>query len=226
MATFLELVNAAARESGTLPGTLSSVSAATGREGKMVGWVREAWIQIQRSRNDWTFRYKPFSGTLIAGQMDYSPSTNFSITDFGGWASKTEDFEPFTLFDPAIGRADEKALRVVDYRTMVNLYDRGNPDQQRPQIVATAPDRSLVFGPPPDQAYTVRGWYKREVQTLSLDTDEPYISDEHHDAIKWRALLFMAEHDEAELQIATVSGNFRECLTQMLAEYTPRVCIE
>ena len=227
MATFLELVNKVGPESGTVSGSLGAIASATGRWAKVVGWTRDAWSQIQRERGDWTFRQKQFSGTLTAGLSEYT-AASFGITDFGGWlrdsgALEYDGLRPFSLYDPDRGREDEGHLRVIPHAQWLRSWDLGDPDNQRPTVVAEGPLRTLLFGPPPDKGYIVRGWYKRAVQELTNGEDTPYIDPEFHDAIKWKAIELLAQHDEAEFHLATAGNQYRAVRSQMIRAYVPQV---
>lgn len=216
MATFLSLCNDVARESGTFGGqTLATVTGATGRGAKIVAWTRQAWQMIQREREDWTFRRAQFSHALTIGETLYTPA-DLGVTDFGGWERATERYQPFTLYDSALGRADETMLRFVAYRDWLNTYDRGAPDQVRPNVVSFTWGREVVVGPPPDKAYVLRGWYRRGVQNLTLDADEPYIDEDYHQAIVWRALMLLGDDDEAPFEVASSTNQYRQVHSAML----------
>lgn len=220
MATFLQLVNDVERESGTIAQSqrLTTVAGATGRQEKIVAWTRQAWEMIQRDRGDWHFRRKQFSANLTAGTTSYS-SADLSLTDFAGWGKAAEGFEPFTIFDPAVGRGDETHLVVIPFRSWLEAYDVGVPDRYRPNVIAMGFDRKIHVGPPPEKVYTLRGWYKREIQALTADDDVPYIDDEFHQAIVWKALMLLAEDDEAQFEIATSGRAYEAIYSRMVAEY-------
>lgn len=222
MATFLELVNRTASESGTVGTTLGTVADASGRMSKIVTWTATAWAEIQKARSDWTFRHKRFEAALSVGVTTYAPIA-LGISDFGGWLRAQPDLDPFSLYETALGRADEQAIRLGSYHDWVHTHDRGVPQEQRPTMVAVSPDRELVFGGTPDKAYTLRGFYKRAVQTLSADEDEPYIDEEFHEAIVWRALMLLGEFDEAGFSLSAAAEKYRQYHSRMMAEYLPQV---
>lgn len=221
MSTFLQLVNDVERESGIInkPQRLTTVVGANGRQEKIVHWTATAWEQIQRERRDWTFLRKQFSHALTIGQASYTPA-DLGLTDFGGWVSEADNFRPFTIYDPALGRADETRLKPVNHRAWLDAFDIGVHDATRPNAVAIGFDRMLNFGPKPDKAYVVRGWYRRKIQTLSADSDVPYIDEQFHDAIVYRALMLLGEHDEAVMAISTAQAKARSLHSQMVAEFT------
>ena len=224
MATFLQLINDVERESGTVAQSqrLTTLASPVGRQEKIVEWTAQAWEMIQRERRDWTFRRKQFSAALTIGQTGYS-ATDLAITDFGGWLTDRDDYQAFSLYDSTIGRSDEGNLGLITYDRWMTLFDIGSPTNQRPYHIALGYDRKLYVGPPPDKAYVLRGGYKREIQTLSAASDEPYIDDEFHQAIVWRALMLMAESDGALDEMATHLNKYRHIYSAMVREYTPGI---
>lgn len=224
MATFLQLVNRIERESGIINQgqRLTTIVGARGRQEKIVYWAVQAWEQIQRERRDWTFLRKQFDEALTIGQATYTPA-QLGITDFGGWMSEADNFRPFTLYDPAIGRGDETRLTPVNHRAWLDAFDIGTHDATRPNAIAIGFDRTLNIGPKPNKGYVLRGWYRRKIQTLAVDSDVPYLDEQYHDAIVYRALMLLAEHDEAAFAIGTAQSKARSLHSQMLGEFTDAI---
>jgi hypothetical protein len=217
VATFLQLVNDVERESGTISQSqrLTTVAGAIGRQEKIVHWTRQAWEMIQRERSDWLFRSAQFTGDVVAGDSTYS-ATDLGITNFAGW----EQGSYFTIYDPALGRGDETVLREITFREWYNAYGIGLPDSNRPVVIAQGDDRSLYLGPPPMKPYKLRGFFRRSFQSLTADNDVPFIDPEYHQAIVWRALMLLAEDDEAQFEIATSGRQYDTIFSRMVATYT------
>lgn len=224
MATFLELVNKVERESGTVAQAqrLSTVSGARGRQEKVVAWTSRAWEMIQRERPDWTFLRKSFAHSLTVGRGTYT-AAQLGITDFGSWLPDADHFNVFTTIDPDLGKGSEMRLGHIPYRNWLDMYDIGTHDPQRPMWVATGFDRSINVGPFPDKAYTLRGRYRRSVQTLAADGDVPYIDPDFHDAIVYRALVLLNEHEEGQFQIAVTAANYAAVRAGLLRAYTEAI---
>ena len=220
MATFIQLINDVARESGTMGGqTLATVANASGRWTKIVAWTRQAWEMIQRERSDWTFLRDTFEANLVASQARYTPA-ELGLFTFGSWEQEVDGYTPYSLFDPAIGRGDETRLPVVNYRAWAVRYDFGAPDVVRPNVVTFDFQRRLCVGPVPDKVYTIRGAYRRSIQALTADADVPYIHEDYHQAIVWRALVLLGEDDEAAFEVGSSAGQYRAIRSAMLKEYT------
>lgn len=197
MPDFLGLCQAVARESGTVAGvpSFSSVAGASGRIDKIVNWVRDAWVNIQTERTDWLFRTAEFSKPLVIGNGKYSAAS--LNLDLAAWLPDTGSRYTMSLYDPAIGVADEGVIPQQSFDYWRDHYGRGAQTSNRPVMWAIHPDGSLLLGPAPDKAYVLNGLYKRAAQRLVNDGDTPIIPEEFHNAIIGRALELMINSDEA-----------------------------
>lgn len=218
MPTFLQLVNDVERESGTVARgqRLSTVSVpGTDRQEKIIEWTREAWRMIQVARSDWPWLTQEFTGPLVPGQSRYS-AADLLIEDFARWGKPTQTYNPYTLYDPTEGKAQERELFELTFHEWKARYDRGEPQLNRPRYFAFDRSSQLCVGHPPDKAYTLRGEYKRTAQILTNDADLPLCGEDHHKVIVWKALLLMAENDEAQIQIATTQRNYASAFANLV----------
>lgn len=224
MATFLDLCGKVARESGAAGRPPASVIGQTGRAEKVVEWVRTAWEDIQNAKPDWLFMQGQWSGDLVDGTATYT-AASFGITRFGEWLVDTPGYRPTTIYDPAIGRSDESRLNYVSWQYWRNSYDIGHHDEQRPVVYAISPDGSISFGATPDKAYKVRGEYRKTPQVLAANSDVPDMPVRFHDVIVWKALILMADHDEAQFARETAQLKYRELMTAMTRDLLPRITV-
>jgi len=224
MSTFLELVNAVERESGTVSKSqrLATVAGAPGRQEKIVEWTSTAWVQIQRARPDWAFMRAEASHELTVGQARYA-AADLGVTDFAGWRREADGATPFSIYDPAYGRADENRLHTVPFAHWRDTYDIGVHDALRPSAVAVDDQRRLCLGPTPDKAYILRFGYRRSIQRLTDDDDVPVMPDDHHEAIVWLAITLLAEHDEAGFQAGAAMIRYRDAYSAMVRDLTPEI---
>lgn len=220
---FQQLCKRTAQESGTIAGlpSFSTVAGATGRLEKLVGWVSQAWVDIQNERTDWIFRIGEFSGNLSIDQAAYSPS-NFAA-DVLRFLPDTAQRRSITLYDPAIGRSDEGHINQIAYDLWRTRYDIGTHDLNRPTVWALKPDGSLAFGNTPDKEYMVRGLYRKRAQVLELDTDEPIIPEDFHTVIVQEALRLMARSDEAWAALVPISQQYDRTRSALVRDQTPEV---
>lgn len=205
MPTFLQLVNDLERESGTISqgSRLGTVVGAPGRQEKMVDWVREGWRLIQTARTDWPWMKEEFtSAAVTAGDPRYT-ATELGINDLQAWVQRRESL---TIYDTALGRADETSLRFFSYEEWKLRWDRGVHADDRPVDAAIDHKGQLCLGSTPNKSYTLRGEYHRRPQVLLNDGDVPWLPEEHHNLIVWRAMVLLGEHDEAPVVIQTANA--------------------
>ncbi len=217
MATFLELCERLAEESGGTGRAPVTVLSQVGRQKKIVNWVRDAWVKIQNERPDWFFLRAEFTATLTPSNASYS-AASLSLTRWGEWIG---GHRSFSLYDTAIGRTDESYLEQVPFETFRGRWDYLDPDENRPTEYAIAPDGTLRFGATPDDDYTIRGVYRKTPQILTANADVPDLPARFHDIIVSRAEMLMAKHDEAITALELASREYRELRTQMERDQLP-----
>lgn len=201
MATFLELAKQVAPEAGIDPAAITAVTGLTGRPAKIVNWVRQAYNNIQSSRRGWGWLASSFSQALVPGTSVYT-AASFNLTRFSSWVPDEQDgwYRPVTLYDPAIGIADEGPLNQITHDLWRTKYNRGDTSStywNRPIEWAISPRMEICFGPIPDAAYVVRGQYQKGPQTLTLASDIPEMPTRFHDMIAWEAVRLSMLHDGA-----------------------------
>lgn len=208
MSTFLQLVQDLARQSGTLAGgtTIASVVGVTGRAEKMVNWINSAWEEIQGMKR-WNWLRQEFESELIVNTTRYTAASLDIATRFDSWEVETPRFEPFTIYNPAIGQVDESEIGQIDYQLWRSKYDRRTHDANRPVEWAISPANEFCVGTKPDLAYVLRGEYWKSPQPLTANADTPEMPARHHRAIVYKAMMLMAQADES---IATYNMAERE----------------
>ncbi len=209
MATFLQLAQKLASDSGTVAGGgPTTVVGQTGRLGKIVRWTNEAWRSVQNAHNAWRWMRGEFEGTTIVSQVRYNGTefddveTSAPITRFAEWVYTGEgDEDRFSLYDPLIGVADERQLSYLDWDTFYTTKLRGVQTAGKPRYFAVSPSSQLCLSPAPDTSYIVRGLYRKDVQNLELDDDVPEMPTRFHDLIVDIGLLLLGTHDESATQL-------------------------
>lgn len=198
MATFLDLCQMVASESGTIPGVQPvTVTDLTGRLSKVAHWVNRAWVQIQNSRSHWLWMQGEFEGQTIPGEPRYTPAS-WGVARLAEWLATDNTVTLYPLAEKA-QEAPIKFMRWHDYRA---VYDRGVHDQARPINFSISPAGEFCLGATPNAAYVVRGTYRKTPQTLVEAGDVPEMPSRFHDLIAWDALLLLAEYDEAQIAMA------------------------
>lgn len=198
--TFLELCAAAAVDSGLVAdtNTITAVTAQTGRKARIVRAVVQAWEDIQKARNDWIFMRGQFTASLVVGQSSYTAAELGIASRFRSFVrdADAEGFLPHYLYDSAIGVSDQTGLAEISDAMWQMAYGRGEQTNSRPVDYALV-GSSFNLGPPPDDTYTIKGWYRKAPQTLAADADEPDLPSHHHSVIKWKAIMDLHGGDAA-----------------------------
>lgn len=223
--TFLEIAQAVARESGTVGTGVKplSVSGQTGPLLDIVEWVKSAWRDIQNKHSDWRFLEGEYTGSLSAGTREYS-AADFGLTRHAAWiASEKWQAAPVTAYRASQGVSDQQAIffrRYDDFRAFDLM---GTPRSGRPSIFTITPSNTLMFGPIPDEAYTVVGTYKKAAQTLFADADMPDCPERFHEVIVDKALMFLHMKEEAAFQYQVSERRYRERMDALEDDQLPPV---
>lgn len=223
---FLALCKATAAQCGTVAGvpSLSTVTGASGRVGKLVSAVSDAWIDIQNERTDWIWMRRRLLGTLIIGTLEYLPTDlSGSLTRVGRWETDTPGRRTFSIYDNAIGAADEGKIDYIPYAEWADRYDFGVHDPARPVCWTITPQNKIAFGPTPDKAYRVRGDYRLKPQVLAADTDIPEMPDEFHRVIVWEAIRLLGRSDEAFDAITAAGIEYDRLRNALVNQQTPQI---
>lgn len=207
MATFLQLAQKVASESGTISSGPASVTGQTGRLAKVVRWTNDAWRQIQNAHGDWRWMQAEFYGPTIAHQQRYS-YTAFNdlvslsaITRFGDWIYDSRECDSgFSLYD-STGVTSEGQLSFRDWEWFYKTQLRGTQTEGKPSLFTITPANQIALSYIPDAIYTIRGRYRKDVQELTADGDIPECPARFHDTIVETALIMLGTHDEAPTQI-------------------------
>lgn len=166
-------------------GTLTTTINQTGSLGRLVGWMDDAWSNLQTEREDWEFMRSSnldsaespsgVSFATVAGQAVYplgsgSGTSGVAVADFGKWAHET-----FRCQVTASGVNTEVPMDWVPYDVWRDVYMLGamRNVQTRPVVIAVGPNKELCLGPPPDATYTVTGDYYIAPTAMEADTDTP-----------------------------------------------------
>lgn len=206
--TYLDLCRALARESGTVSSFSSqpaSVLSQTGRNRRIVEWVKHAWIDIQNMHESWRFRRAEFSGKSLITSTDTYTFASFTIDNGYRWIESREQNDIYTIYDSAVGAGDEGALTFIPYEGWKRRYGRGAQTDERPSTYSIDYDGNLRIGPAPDKAYVFSGEYIRSAQEFTANADEPLCPAEFHMGIVWRALVYLTQFDEAPLEVVAAA---------------------
>lgn len=185
---------------------LPTVVGASGSVGRVVGWVADAWSDLQMAQDDWEWMRSSVllgggvSFPTIAGQPSYPLGTDpgtvgVDVEAFGKW-----DRETFRAFPTATGFQGEGYLDDIPFDTWRDSYMLGamRTAQTRPVAIAVGSDQSLCLGPPPNGLYTVTADYFLAPSEMVADTDIPVgLPTRFHMLIVYQAMTKYAGYESA-----------------------------
>lgn len=223
---YLELCQSVARKSGTVPepSSLSSVTGQVGRLASIVLWTAEAQRSIGNMRAEWSWLQGEFEGDTINGARRYT-AASWNIERWASWRVSGPYDRSISCYDPALGATDEGFVQWMDWPEFYQTQLRGSSEPGRPVRYAISPAGEIVFSPVPDKAYRIRGLYTKTPKELVANSDTPDMPSRFHDVIVYRALLYLADNDEAVYQRGQWQIEFNRILSDLERECLPRIRI-
>lgn len=195
--TNIELCRKLARE-GRITASASTPSTVENQSGvllRVVGWVKDAYMDIQNRHDNWKWMRRRFSLNTVAGDdsYEYGDATDVdagaAIARFKRWWVD-DIYQPPLCYLQSAGVASQYRLVWLDWEDWDWLYGIGTQNAGKPTYVTVDPQNNLRIGPKPDGIYVVTGWFQRGNQVLAEDDDVPEMPADYHDLI-WRRAIEM-----------------------------------
>lgn len=231
--TLLELCQAVVEEGGISGLTeFETAQNQTGEAGRVVKWVKRAWLAIQNLHDDWDFlRSSNIMGQgasfpTVAGQAIYPLGNTVGTVGVLATAFTKWDRDSVRLHTTAVGVGDEQMLPYISYDAWRNGYMLGTQRQiqTRPAVVSISPAKGICLGYPPTGIYTVTADYFMAPTQMSLDADTPTgLPAQFHMAIVWRALRRYGYYDAASEVIQDAESEYRKIMAPLEAKYLPEI---
>ena len=226
--TFLELCRAAYTRMGYSGAGPSSVERQGGQSARVVDYVNEAWLEVQRSRSDWRFMQRRFVGTATPG-LSHLPLAGTEVAR----GDVIRDVERDAWFIRGPEEATSSPLQYLP-------ADLRRHREEMDDFLATRPayfwfDRTgFRLNPAPDKAYRVSGDYYISPQSFASSDGEanrqrelsqkvPEIPEEYHTAIVWLAVRNLGAFEESGNTFATGDTEYRKIFSQMCRTELPSI---
>lgn len=207
--TYLELCQETQRVCGISGNPIASVSGQTGILQKLVTWVADADIAIQRKAINWDFLYvTDFSVSTVQGSAEYTKPTNL-----GDWDRDTF-YVNYTL-------ATNAKLDEIKYRDYFNNYAVGTQTQSKPGNFIIPPSKNPTVYPLPDAVYTLTANYWRTPLRMSANSSTSLIPENYIRAIIARAKMYYAIDQEAQLVYGEAENEFTTVLAELKSNQLP-----
>lgn len=197
--TYLELAQKLRRKCRVIGSGPTAVTGQSEEYQRLLDFINEAWLYIQRKHEDWRFLRKSASCTTVTGQYAYSPTTDFALTDFAYWALDYENNDTFRNYVTSAGPRSEIYMIPIDYDDWRDRYQYGaiRYTYTRPLEIALAPNNSLVVGPTAIEGYTILGDYYSIPTEMVNATDTPSMPEQFHWAIIYKAMMLYGASEAA-----------------------------
>lgn len=178
--TFLEMCKTARLISGIQGQGPTSVVGASGIEAVIVQFVKEAYVDIQNTRNNFDFLQKSKTFSTTIGKDNYTLSDIFvSNPDL-----KSFKKDSFLITDE---NGNKKYLYERDKEDLEYKY-LNSTTRDLPNELAIEADKSLTLKPISDGVYAVSFKYYRKPQILATDAEVPLMPEEFHQLIVFKAV--------------------------------------
>lgn len=228
MPNYLTLCQDVARESGTFSnvGDPLTVVNQTGRLLRLTHWVNDAWGEIQREQPRWRWMMAEVTGDTVVGVTGYSGAALGVSDRFLRWEPyEVGEESEVSAWDADIGRSDEGFLRFYPWQEFRRMFQSGEQATRtgKPVACSIAPNGELTVYPIPDKAYKLRCQYCKTAQALAVDADTPEMPEDFHDAIKWKALVYLGMFDEATTQISMWQSKYARVMEHLRNAQLPHI---
>lgn len=207
---FLSLCKRLRQEAGYSGSGPASVTGQAGEAKRIVDWINDSWVDLQKVRADWRFMLSQFDVSLAAGD-----STVAFPSDFKSFRSDVK--VGFVLYREDGGRTYPTVLQPEDMRKLI-LENEDRPGY--PFYVSVDNGVMTVF-PSCNESIRIKGDYYVKPSSLSENTDIPRLPEEFHMAIVWQALMAVGAYDEAANTWQRGSDKFMSVLNELNSDQLP-----
>lgn len=207
---FLELVKKAWDKAGQSGDGPASVSGVAGHQKRFVGWVRDAWLDIQRESTEWAFLKSDKVCNLVAGQESFTLA-QLALTDLQDVSAA------YVLVN-----GQYQSMRVIRSPSSATNILQQNKTPGFPLVCYFAND-AFTFDSIPDANYQIKIHYQRLPQELTTNADTPICNAAYHDAIMWRAVKSYARFDEDQALYAEATEQSEKILMLMHSKLKPEI---
>lgn len=214
---YLELCQRTAREC-SIPGEgPASVTGQSGILQLIVNWVNQAYEDVQKFKDNWSFRQGDLSFQTISGVDTYAAEMSN--------ISKIRD-NSMSAYLTSIGVQNENYLEFLHWNHFYEFYKKQFQSDAQPLHYSISPDFALVLGPQPNDIYTINGQYTKRIDSLTSNSDIPIIPADFHMAIVWKACMYFAGYEEAQVQLELFNRYYSEELGRLSREQAPTITFE
>lgn len=222
---FLALCREAHARAGYSGDGPASVDNQTGQSARIVSYVNDAWIEIQRARTNWAFMLRKFDAVILAGQTfapipdaDKAGGDLIRSVEKDSWFSSGSGISPYRL-----------RWLDADYRgALENSITTGRPEYfwHSRTGITVAPNVSsdhritgYYYLTPQSFASTTTGQNK----TRPIGERTPEMPQEYHMAIVWLAVRNIGGFEESANTYQLANTNYQKIFGDMCQTELPSI---
>ena len=194
MSTFLELAQETRALSGIGGTGPSNVTSATNIEGRIVNYVKNAWLDIQAHPKKWKWMWGRYLAPAPGGQplQTIVDTREYVLTDVDSVRVKS-----FKSYLTATGVSDRQRMTWMSWYDFERSHGVVNETANRPIRVTREPSGQLVLFPKPNGIYSIEFEYFKDPQILVADGDIPEMPAKFHQLIVYEALKRFGKAEDA-----------------------------
>lgn len=204
--TFLELCKRTRRECGIQGSGPAAVTSQSGLLLRIVEWVQEADMYIQRLHSDWEFLWSEFTDDTTLGSADISKPS-----DLGVW-----NIESFAVDK---GTDDGRNLPWMPLSEWSEYLSSKSNDE--PTRICVMPSGNLKLEYPADGVYEIYAQYWKKATKLTTSGQSPLYDQEYQRAIVEKAKMFYFADQEMVNLYQVAEKDFNEVIQRMKDRYLP-----
>jgi hypothetical protein len=211
---FLDLCKRLRQEAGISGTGPSTVLGQTGEYGKVVDWVKRAYLDIQNMPVNWDFMWAQYSFETTES------SPGVFLRDYSLTGVRDIDSASALLY-PTGNESDYGRLTPLLYprwRLGVNAPE-SQVETGRPTMFMRLPDGKFRLHPKPDAFYTINFDYYREPGELVDNTDTPILPEPFHLTIVYKALLDYGRFENATEQYSAAQLDYTKLMDDLKARH-------
>ena len=194
MATFLELAQETRALSGTGGTGPTSVTTATGIEGRIVSYVKNAWIDIQSHPKKWKWMWGNYLAPAPGGFPLQTIANTRAYMLSGVKSVRVKSFKSYLT---ATGTTDRQRMSWMAWQPFEASTGVVTETANRPIRVTRSPSGDLHVYPKPDDIYSIEFEYFKTAQIMTDDGDVPELPIDYHELIVYEALKRFGKAEDA-----------------------------
>ncbi len=202
---FLQLCQRTRQESGVSGSGPVSVDNQKAILYKLIEWVRQADIDIQRLHTDWRFLWRLGEVSFTAGVKTYD------LPSLGIQNCKRLDM--IAIAGRELTQLTWEQFKFAQYHTMQHTGAM--------TFYTIRPDGKLVIYPVPATDHTADVEYNQKPTKMLKNTDESLIPVEYRDIIFYRALMYYGKEEGDDSIFYENERLYEAVLNQLVADYLP-----